>query len=138
DLNETLLYTALESAYVDLDAAEHIHTHKLSPAPYKIADAISCWINRIRPIQLAHDIPGNTKVAFINPHFALVTGLHYIYAAHLEKYRVDVPRDKTLVPADEILRESRFANDVLYQMTWRNPSYKELSLLFPLLTRNIS
>ncbi|MBF0622250.1 MAG: hypothetical protein HQL54_10040 [Magnetococcales bacterium] len=128
DLSFSLLRPALENAYIDLYMDDGIHRLVDGPSPERKAAAIACWLNRFHPIQIIED-PETTHISLINPIFAVRVGLSIAYQMRHPNYAEDIAV-KAINP--DIL-STNLANDLIYQMTWRNPGYHQLSLHFQLI-----
>lgn len=127
-LDLELLQTALESACIDLVQTETNHDLDRGPEPPKQAGAITAWLNRVRPLQFTSDatLPGRP---FVNAIFALSVGWTLLWMEKNSRDgQVETPEAVELI-ADQIRRDPSI-NDLIYQLAWRNPSYREMALLF--------
>ncbi len=118
-VNIYLAQMAFESAYLDLERATQHHDLKGGPSPAKMAGALTSWVNRIKPIQIKRDVDA-TWVGFTNPIVSLQLGVT-VYLEKTKRGGGDVM---------EVLRDNGTLNDLIYHIVWRDPSYRELSILY--------
>lgn len=117
-----LAVTAIQSAYLDVYHTAELHEMEDdAPSAEKKGAAVTCWINRFRPLQLVEQTT-DYRCAFVNSTVALMSGLELIWS---EKQKIGTP--------DEVLADTNRLNNLMYLLLWRNPSYKILSTMFELL-----
>lgn len=125
-LNMAILRTALESAYVDIHLSEYLHELKDGASAERNGAAIASWLSRFKPIQFARDVV-DTRIVWINPIFALQVGWSFTW----QLKNPDLLGEELASSAfNDIIHENSLTNDIVYHMTWRNPGFKELTLLF--------
>lgn len=133
NLDPQLTLAAIHSAYIDLWQAERFHDLKGGPSPVRMAAAVTCWINRFKPIQFTKDTEDSVICLFLNSIFALETGwslklsLENEMATPLERGNY---RTLALAHIKEVITEGDRGNILVYALMWRNPSFRELVTLF--------
>ncbi len=115
-----LTYVAIDSAFLDLEQADAFHELQNGPSLIKVAAAVTCWLNRFKPLQFNGSFD-HELVVFINPLFALEVGMAILASAS----------DEPVASFEEKTR--RFTNTLIYVLTWRNPGFRELATLFEFL-----
>ncbi|MCP4044241.1 MAG: hypothetical protein GY731_20185 [Gammaproteobacteria bacterium] len=126
DLNSTILKSAIESAFIDLYQSSLIHELIDAPSPAKKGASVIAWINRLKPIQVIRDTT-ESKVIFVNSVFALHVGWTMYWQLALPDKLGDI--SGVCLPAAENLANHDLSNDFIYHLMWRNPGFRELTLL---------
>jgi len=119
ELNPVLLTTAIQSAYLDIQSSTEIHIIKNGPSPEKKAAAITSWVNLFKPIQVTNPARYDRLLLALNPRLAYTVGITYL--------AMERGFDQKLIGAEKI-------HDILYALTWRRPSYRELTLLYQVIS----
>jgi hypothetical protein len=119
---------AVHSAYLDLWQSDNFHTLQDGPSSSKKAAALTCWLNRIKPIQLVTDSEHPIRF-FLNPIFALEVGWAVSAHSGLQSTGVDGICDYIR----DVMKETDLDNLLTYTLVWRTPGFRELSTLFELL-----
>ena len=136
DLNETILTSALESAYIDLRSLEMIHDHDRGPSASKVGAALACWINCLKPIQFKDPgVPSSPEndpagdIALVNSVFAVIVGWGFILHDGPQRTSTDGPANSS-EQVLEMMREDARTNDLIYHLAWRSPNFRSLIPIF--------
>ncbi|MFQ5671817.1 MAG: hypothetical protein ACE5G9_01885 [Nitrospinales bacterium] len=132
-LDYRIVIESLNSAYLGLQQFKQFHKIQNHIAPANKAAAYTCWINRFCPIQFTGKWLGKEPL-FYNSILALEVG-YAIVIAHQEAYAGGIPISEIKKLPDTILGHYR-KNSLIYALMWRNPSFKELQIIFELLTNS--
>lgn len=127
-LSGIYLVAAVESAYLDLRKMGSIHDLNGGPSCEKVGAAWTYWLNHFHPIQVAEtvELAESDWILQLNPTFALYAGLTY-------KYRGYAKGDNMHSQIAEKLAEAKDMHDFIYHLTWRNPSFKDIAMMFELI-----
>lgn len=128
-LDAYLHVMAVHSAYLDLWQSDNFHELEEGPSPSKKGAALTCWINRIKPIQLKNE-SGHSICGFLNAIFAFEVG--WSVMAH-SKMKSIGEVDKICDHIRAVMKETDLDNLFVYTLVWRSPGFRELSTLFELI-----
>ena len=118
-LNEVLLYAAVSSYYDDIYRFKDFSCSKWADN-HKQAGYMIKWISRFRPIQIrSNDVLVDQTVLTINSVYALFVGFSFL----------DKAISESITP--------RYYNHLIYCLTYRNISGKQLASLFYVLERAV-
>lgn len=132
-INTSILGCALDSALLDLMQADVFHDLKDGPNSSKVGAALTCWLNRFKPIQLPElvkDPKLEPEVPMLNAMFALEVGWAFKWCLDEQERNPNVPVSVAVKHLHDVIKERQTANNLVYTLMWRNPGFKELATLF--------
>lgn len=130
-LDTQMTSLAVDSAFIDLERDEAFHDYDNGPAPEKVGAALAAWIARLRPIHQTEDLKDRCMIAFLNPLFALQVGWSYS-----EALKRTVPPHQARGTVEDVAEMVKLrweeVRDIIYTLHWRNPNYRQMTLIFSL------
>ncbi|MBF0139204.1 MAG: hypothetical protein HQL74_02870 [Magnetococcales bacterium] len=139
-LDEYILISAIDSAYLDLKRSDTFHDLSEGPSHFKKGAALACWINRLRPVQFLSRVNLITSedVYMINSVLALRVGLTMMWVYDIQKIigSKGIDEDSFLEHSEDYIPDGKLEKkmkEIVYTFSWRFPDFRTVTTFFKFL-----